>query len=274
MTKNHDSLMLNIGAISVLIYSESQEFIAQTKERYANFIASGLHPSLKIEVEISPPQNLKTNYDQTPDSPDVSFYNSKSRWRIKWQELFGEFDLRSGKGKLSCSLGPSGINSFLRFVYSLILVKEPGFLVHASSLIRNDMGYIFPGKSGAGKTTITQLSPDTTLLSDDISLIKIVNGVPVAFGTPFWGALAVGGENVSTTITGIYFPMKDNKNYVQKLSPRQALERLLPNVVFFARDSEFSKQLFNLCYELVTKVPAYELHFLPEPLFWRCIHAG
>lgn len=75
-------------------------------------------------------------------------------------------------------------------------------------------------------------------------------------------------------ITGIYFPIKDKENYVQNLSPRQALERLLPNVVFFARDSEFSKQLFNLCYDLVSKVPAYELHFLPEPLFWRCIDAG
>ncbi len=266
--------MLNIGAISVLIYSESHEFIAQTKERYANFIVSGLAPSLQLEVDILPVQNLKTNYDQTPDSPDVRREGSKSRWTIKWQGLSGEFDLRSGKGKLSCSPGPSGINSFLRFVYSLILLKEPGFLVHASSLIRSGGGYIFPGKSNAGKTTITQLSPDATLLSDDISLIKIVTGVPVAFGTPFWGALAVGGENVSTTITGIYFPIKDNKNYVQKLSPRQALERLLPNVVFFASDSEFSKRLFNLCYDLVTKVPAHELHFLQEPLFWRCIDAG
>jgi len=248
-------MRLNIGGISVLILSGNQEFMAQIKERYTNFIASGLDPSLKIEVEISPPQNLKINPTPTVVSPDVSFDNSKGRWTIKWQALFGEFDLRSGKGKLSCSLGPSGLNSFLRFVYSLILLKEPGFLVHASSLIRNGGGYIFPGKSGAGKTTITQLSPDATLLSDDISLIKMLNGAHVAFGTPFWGALAVGGENVSTTITGIYFPIQDKENYVQKLSPRQALERLLPNVVFFARDSEFSKQLFNLCYDLggVTK---------------------
>jgi len=274
MTKNHDSVMLDIGGISVLILSGNQEFIAQTKERYANFIASGLDPSLKIEVEILPSRNLKTNPAPAAESPDASFDNSKGRWTIKWHDLFGEFDLRKGKGKFSCSPGPSGLNSFLRFVYSLILLKEPGFLVHASSLIRSGGGYIFPGKSNAGKTTITQLSPDTTLLIDDISLIKIVNGASVAFGTPFWGALAVGGENVSIPISGIYFPVKDKKNYVQKLSPRQALEKLLPNVVFFASDSEFSKQLFNLCYDLVTKVPAHELHFLPEPLFWRCIDAG
>lgn len=273
MTKNHNSLMLNIGGISVLISAGNQEFMAQIKERYANFITRGRDPSLKIEVEISPSWNFKIKPTPTVVSPDARFDNSKGRWTIKWQGLSGEFDLRSGKGKFSCSPGPSGLNSFLRFVYSLILPKEPGFLVHASNLIRNGKGYIFPGKSGAGKTTIAQLSPDATLLSDDISLIKIVNGAPVAFGTPFWGALAVGGENVSTTITGIYFPIKDKENYVQKLSPRQALERLLPNVVFFARDSEFSKQLFNLCYDLVSKVPAHELHFSPEPTFWRCIDA-
>jgi hypothetical protein len=272
--KNHDSLMLNIGGIPVLILSGNQEFMAQIKERYANFIANGVDPSLMIEVDISPSRNLKINPTPNVESPDASFDNSKGRWTIKWQGLFGEFDLRKGKGKLSCSSGPSGLNSFLRFVYSLILLKEPGFLVHASNLIRNGKGYIFPGKSGAGKTTIAQLSPDATLLTDDISLVKIVNGAPIAFGTPFWGALAVGGENVSIPLTGIYFPIKDKENYVRKLSPRQALERLLPNVVFFVRDSEFSKQLFNLCYDLVTKVPAHELHFLPEPTFWRCIDAG
>jgi hypothetical protein len=274
MTKNHDSLILNIGGISVLILSGNQKFIAQIKERYANFITHGQGPSLKIEVEVLLPQNLKINPSRTAVSPDVSFDNSKGRWTIKWHALFGEFDLRSGKGKLICPPGPSGLNSFLRFVYSLILLKEPGFLVHASSLKRSGREYIFPGKSDAGKTTITQLSPDATLLSDDISLIKMLNGGFIAFGTPFWGALAVGGENVSTTLTGIYFPIKDNKNYVQKLSPRQALEKLLPNVVFFASDSEFSKQLFNLCYDLVSNVPAQEFHFLPEPLFWRCIDAG
>lgn len=208
MTKNHDSLTLNIGGISILISAGNQEFMAQTQERYANFIASGRDPSLKIEVEISPSRNFKINPTPAVESPYASFDNSKGRWTIKWQQLSGEFDLRSGKGKLSCSPGPSGLNSFLRFVYSLILLKEPGFLVHASSLIGSGRGYIFPGKSDAGKTTIAQLSPGTTLLSDDISLIKIVNGAPIAFGTPFWGALAVGGENVSYSYNGDLFPYK------------------------------------------------------------------
>ncbi len=269
----HNSLELSIGSIATLISSRSQEFMVQTKERYANFIADGIDPSIKIEVEILPPQNLKTNPTPTVENPDVRFDNSKGRWTIIWQGLSGEFDLKSGEGRMGCGLSPVVLNSFLRFIYSLILLREPGFLVHASSLIKNGKGYIFPGKSGAGKTTITQLSPDSTLLSDDISLIKMLNGTPVAFGTPFWGALAVGGENTSTPITEIYFPIKGKTNYMKRLNPRQALEKLLPNVVFFAREEEFSKQLFNLCSDFVTMVPAYELHFLPKPTFWRCIDA-
>ena len=173
---------------------------------------------------------------------------------------------------MSYTLNPAGLNSFLRFVYSLVLLKEFGFLVHASGLIKNKKGYIFPGKSGVGKTTITRLSAGATLLSDDIPLVKI-GDAPLIFGTPFWGDLAVAGEKTFAPLAGIYFPVKDKKNYTVRLKPRQVIEKLLPNVVFFFKNEKFSKQLFNLSFDLATKVPAFELHFLPNPSFWEYIDA-
>lgn len=272
----HNSLGMSIAGISILISSESQEFVAQIRERYANFIADGMDPSIKIRVESLPSQDVEINAVVADESqpPRVSFNNSKEMWIIAYPGFFGEFNLKNGAGRAVFGLHPAGLNSFLRFVYSLILLKRLGFLVHASSLIKNGRAYIFPGKSGVGKTTIAQLSPEATLLSDDISLVKIIKGDFIAFGTPFWGALAVGGENVFAPISGIYFPIKDRENFLRKLTPQQALEKLLPNVVCFARNNEeFSKQLFNLCSDFVTKKPAYELHFLPDPTFWRCIDA-
>jgi len=274
VTGNRNSLTLSIGGISTVISSESEEFMAQTKERYAKFFADGLDPALKIELEVLAPENVQRSPISFGESPEVSLDRSKGGSTIAWHGLSGKFDSRTGEGKLRCPLSPASLNSFLRFVYSLVLVKEPGFLVHASSLIRNGKGYVFPGESGAGKTTIAQLSPDSTLLTDDISLVKIVNGEFTAFGTPFWGALAIGGENISAPITGVYFPIKDRKNCLKRLKPKQALERLLPHVVFFAKDNEFSKQLFMLCCDFVTKVPGYELYFLPQSSFWRCVDSG
>jgi hypothetical protein len=83
----------------------------------------------------------------------------------------------------------------------------------------------------------------------------------------------VGGEKTSAPLVGIYFPVKDKKNCTERLRPRQVIERLLPNVVFFFKNEKFSKQLFDLCFELATTVPGYELHFLPDNSFWECIDA-
>ena len=266
-----NSLMLSIGEISVLVFSENQEFMAQVKERYANFISTEMAPLLKIEVNILP-EEMAPNLATEIERPEVMFDHGTERGTFAWQGLSGEIDLVSRKARMSCTSNPIALNSFLRFVYSLVLLKEAGFLVHASGLIKNQKGYIFPGKSGAGKTTLARLSPGATLLSDDIPLVKMVD-TPLIFGTPFWGDLAVGGEKTSAPLAGIYFPVKDKKNYTERLKPRQVFERLLPNVVFFFKNEKFSKQLFNLCFELATKVPGYELHFLPDISFWECMDA-
>ena len=266
-----NSLVLSIGEIPVLVFSKNQEFMAQTEARYANFISTETAPLLRVEVNILS-EITGSNLPPDAERPEVMFNDGTERGTFAWQDISGEFDLVSGKARMSCTLSPIALNSFLRFVYSLVLLKGFGFLVHASGLIKNGRGYIFPGKSGAGKTTITRLSPGATLLSDDIPLVKI-GDAPLIFGTPFWGDLAVAGEKTSAPLAGIYFPVKDRKNYTERLKPRQVIEKLLPNVVFFFKNEKFSKQLFNLSFDLATKVPAFELHFLPNPSLWECIDA-
>jgi len=266
-----NSLVLNIGEIPVLVFSKNQEFMAQTGERYANFISTETAPLLRIEVNVLS-EKMVPNFETEMDRPEVAFDHGTERGTFAWQGLSGEFDLVSREARMSCLLHPTGLNSFLRFLYSLVLLKEPGFLVHAAGLIKNEKGYIFPGKSGVGKTTIARLSPGATLLSDDIPLVKM-GGTPLIFGTPFWGDLAVGGKKTSAPLAGIYFPVKDKKSYTERLKPRQVFEKILPNVVFFFKNEKFSKQLFDLCFDLAAKVPGYELHFLPDFSFWECIDA-
>jgi hypothetical protein len=266
-----DSLVLSIGEVPVLVFSKDLEFMAQTEKRYANFICTETTPSLKIEVNILSEETLP-RLETDADRPEVMFDHGTEQGSFAWQGLSGEIDLVRGEARMNSGLNPAGLNSFLRFVYSVVLLKEHGFLVHASGLIKNQKGYLFPGKSGAGKTTISQLSPDATLLSDDLPLVKM-GQAPRVFGTPFWGGLAVAGERTSAPLAGIYFPVKDHENYTEKLKPRQVFEKLLPNVVFFFKNEKFSKQLFNLCFDLAMNIPGYELHFLPDVSFWECMDA-
>lgn len=267
--QGNGSLVLCIGGIPVLILSESCEFMTQTEKRYANFITTHVTPAFKIKVNILS-EKMVPNPISYIEKPEITFDNGTQHGTFAWHGISGDFDFTKKEARMSCALTPAGLNSFLRFIYSVILLTEQGFLVHASGLIKNGVGYIFPGKSGAGKTTITQLSPHAILLSDDLPLLKI-RTTPLIFGTPFWGGLAVAGENTSAALAGIYFPIKDKKNYVEKLAPKKVLEKLLSSTVFFFKRDEYSKQLFKLCVDLATYVPGYELHFLPEPSFWECI---
>ena len=58
--------------------------------------------------------------------------------------------------------------SILRILYFFGFLEERGLLLHASGLVHRGLAYIFPGVSGAGKTTIVRLSPQLPLLSDEI----------------------------------------------------------------------------------------------------------
>lgn len=53
-----------------------------------------------------------------------------------------------------------------------ILCRENIFLLHAASIVRNNQGFIFPGRSGSGKTTLSRLSIDENhVLCDEHSAV-------------------------------------------------------------------------------------------------------
>ena len=270
MNVQSHNFSINIGEIPIILFFDDSDFLEVNKEIYFNFISEKEDGSINIDVEYIPLEKFELKYETDLESPKISFDSSKNIYQIYWNSVEGTFDMGKMKGKIRCT-HHVGVNSFIRIVLSIILLKKQGFLVHASSLIRNQKGYIFPGKSGAGKTTITRLTPDSTLLSDEVSLIKKVDGEFRAYGTPFWGELAIGGENTSVSIDNVYFPVQDGKNYVKSIGISPGLEKLLPNVLFYLNDLKLEKELFELCFEFMSFVSLYELHFLPEPDFWRSI---
>jgi hypothetical protein len=268
--KNNHTLNLSIGDVNLLIYSDSEEFMDQTEKKYSNFICEDLDPDIRIEGKLLPYEDGEEGFGINTEVPEVTVDRSNGIYTINWMGIYGEFNMKSMEGWAKCRHFIR-FDSFLRFIYVITLLKESGFLVHASSVIQNDKGYLFPGKSGAGKTTITQLSPDATLLTDEISLVKKVNGNFHLFGTPFWGDLQISGVNTHTPVKSVYFPKKDDKTFKKSVGVLKTFEMLLPNVISFGDDKEITKQLFEICFDFANSVPGHELHFLPDPSFWRVI---
>lgn len=146
------------------------------------------------------------------------------------------------------------------------LAQREGALIHAAGLCFHDKGYIFPGKSGAGKSTISrQLTEidDYEFLSDDRIIVRKMDKTFKAFGTPWPGEAGI-AVNKSVDLSGIFFISQASYNKIEEIKPQKAMERLLPVVSIPWYDKEVVIKILDFCEDLISNVPVYELYFKPD----------
>jgi hypothetical protein len=171
---------------------------------------------------------------------------------------------------------PEEWQNVLRLIYFLEFMECGGLLFHASSVVRHGQACVFPGVSGAGKTTIVRHSPGMPILSDEISAVQLGSegGPARAWGTPFYGEWGQPGERLSAPVKGFFFPVKSDVNRVVPLQPEETLVHLLPRICTYTYWEKRQRKLFDLGVQLAEQVPGYLLHFRPEPDFWQVIDAS
>jgi hypothetical protein len=216
-------------------------------------------------VHLAPPAGI------SPDE-DVSVVRQDGQWFLQRGDFRAQWDPAARHGWIRQSPNPYSLDSVLRIVHSLILAREGGMLVHASSAIRGDSAYLFAGVSGVGKTTISRLAPaDVHVLTDEMSYVRKEGGRFHAYGTPFAGDLARPGENLSAPLSAIYLLRQDTENRIEELSAADAVRGLMANILFFAHDPELVQAVFEAAIDLVARVPVRRLGFLPDARVWDLI---
>lgn len=146
------------------------------------------------------------------------------------------------------------------------LAPNKGLIVHAAGINIHEKGYLFPGKSGAGKSTIAQQffgKNKTKLLSDDRIIIRKNDGGYAAYGTPWPGEAGI-ALNDSMPLSGIFFINHGSTNRIKTIKPKKALERLFPVTSIPWYDRDVMPNVLDFCEDLVFNVPAYELDFKPS----------
>ena len=268
-----NAVYVRIGGIGIGLISQYDMVFAG----FENFLSNspdGAELRLRICRDAEPVQDgpdfpkLLSIYSEEP----LSIYREDRRIVISRGDFRGYINPDSLSGELGL-VSEDSLECFLRIVYSFILPGMGGLALHAASVVKGGRAYVFPGKSGAGKTTIAKLSSGTDLLTDEVSIVRGIGEQAVAYGTPFCGELRKPGQNIKAPIAGLYFPVKDSNIYVQELPAKVALEMLLPCVVLFGQEQDIMEKAFHLSYQLASSIPCYELHFRPEPSFWNCIDA-
>jgi hypothetical protein len=262
-------LSVGIAGLRTAMVTPDANVVGILRERFDGFLASG--PS-DWRVEITPPVASR------PFSPDVVVTRDAGRahFRVGRGDFSGSVDIvrRVADVTLTSPHDVSeavSIESFVRILYSLALVDVAGVVLHAASLVRDGRAYLFCGPSGSGKTTVARLSPDATLLSDELSIVRLIDGEPVCFGTPFRGELNLAGHDRAARLVGVYFLRHGARHTVDMLKPGQALARLLANVLFFAREADVTAKVFGIAANVVEAVPCFDLAFRPDAGFWEVI---
>ena len=259
-------LGLEIAGLRTAILTRDTEVARVIRGRYQGFLAAG-PPEWRLRMASRP-----AGGPPFADDVVVARADGGTCFMVRRQDFKGTLDLDARRGEVTLADPDDvSIDAFLRIVYSLALLDAHGLVVHAASLIKNETAYLFSGPSGSGKTTIARLSPDAMLLSDELSIVKATGGRAVCHGTPFWGELARAGEPRSAPLRAIYFLRQGDAHAVVPLRPREALARLLRNVLFFAPDAHLAAQVLRISAELIEAVPCRELSFRLDSGFWEVI---
>lgn len=258
-------LVIEIGQLPIRLRVNDPSFIRMLEARYAGFITSRREACFEFEIEIVPEGVVSLD-------EDVRVEWDPRCWRLSRGDFHAEWNPSTARGVVRQTANPYSIDSVLRIVHSIILAKNGGFLLHASSAVRNGRSFLFAGVSGSGKTTMARLAPpDAMLLTDEISYVCRKNAQYCAFGTPFVGELARAGENLSAPIAAVYLLAKGDENRIEPLGQSEGARALLENILFFAKEREIVDCVFQAACDFVTCVPVRRLTFKLSADVWELI---
>lgn len=283
-----DVIKLDIAGVTFIITCRESVLLNQPPEAYASFVTENIssddHIRINLELTFNSIPDIKkmkkifeTEKSWTlfqngerylvilcPPASDKTVWAAEFNRDVKTATIFlGEPFVRKDNGNFTVSHGVFYPLDQILLMY--FLAQMQGALIHAAGIEYNGKGFIFPGRSGAGKTTISgQLACSERLkrLSDDRIVARKMHNTFQAFGTPWHGEGGI-AINRRVPLSGIFFISHAEYNRIEEIKPQKALEMLLPVTSVPWYDPEVMDKVLHFCDDLTSGIPAYNLSFKP-----------
>jgi hypothetical protein len=196
---------------------------------------------------------------------------SQLLWMTRFDDALGHVDVQAGPALVLDDAPPGRARCTLTYPLDQVLLMHglplwDGLILHAAGLDLDGRAVVFPGRSGAGKSTLTRLTrglAEVGGLSDDRVVLRRVENRLVAFGTPWAGTERV-AANRGSTLAALAFLRHASENQLQRLTPRETRQRLLPLASILWYDEMRVGRALEICREVSEQVPAFELAFRPD----------
>lgn len=202
----------------------------------------------------------------------IIFWDRFNGRRVNQGRIFAVFDKRLTQGIYYYNTnGEELINPLAYPIGALLILNKlsqgKGVFLHASGIKDNEgRGYIFCGRSGIGKTTIAKLYLENkrgVVLNDDRIIVRRLNNKFYAYGGPWHTQDFRLISNEKVEINKILFLKQSRKNFVKKISPKEAFEKIIPQAYFAIWDKLAINLSFSFLNDLCQEIPCFELSFKP-----------
>lgn len=151
-------------------------------------------------------------------------------------------------------------------IFIKLLSRRSSFILHSCAMGDGQNGYIFSGVSGAGKSTISKLIESggkLRIMSDDRAIISRRGDSFIICGTPWHGTVTT-CENLKSPLKKIFFIRHAKEHYAIRYDPVKTAAHLIARSFPPYWDEEGMARIIELCTDIATSVPCYELGFDPE----------
>ena len=218
-----------------------------------------------------------------PDAGQICMYGTSAESRIFVMRPEGRddaaadtifvlpFGSRVVESNIACD-GAVPDPSLLRFgiwmMFSLTMVDFGATMVHTSVIVKDGFATLFLGESGTGKSTHTRLWRENiegaVLLNDDSPVVRIVDGVAVAYGSP-WSGKTHCYVNRGFPVRGIVRLSQGARNEIRRLDVLRAFGAVYPSCPpSLAYDDELQDKVCDIVGSLISGVSVWHLSCLPD----------
>ena len=171
----------------------------------------------------------------------------------------------------SCTDISNLINNICHFIYWFNLNKNHG-VYHCSCVVIEKKGFLFAGKSGAGKSTVAELGKEigySVVHDDQIKIYKDNKNRYVICD--------IAEKKQAVLLQGVFFINQDKTDYLIPLSSIKLAHKLTYNSLDSMADKmirgDLLKKTFKISADIARHISGYELHFRKSPDFWDMINA-
>lgn len=159
------------------------------------------------------------------------------------------------------------LNNALMLAYAFSAAYYETLLVHASVVRYAGKAYAFTAKSGTGKSTQVanwlRYIEGCDMINDDNPIVRVVDGKVILYGSP-WSGKTPCYRNISAPLGAMTLIERDQRNYVERLSPLQAFAVVLSACSAMKWDENLYQRVCETISKIVEKSQVCTLHCLPD----------